>query len=224
VIGASAQRQCGGLRAAPPSLSARHARDLYAAGMAGGRRRRTWLVAIPLVMLLPVSCAAPATDAPPPTAIVAPPVTPSADPVPAGQLRITGAVRGPGVLTAQQLAGMTSQTVSVSYRTDRGEERHTAAGIPLFDLVDHAGLVLAQGRDHDELSIGIVVIGLDGYRALISYGEMSPAFGNRGVLLAISADGKPLARPWLVVPGDLRGARYVKDVVELHVVHTAPTW
>jgi hypothetical protein len=69
-----------------------------------------------------------------------------------------------------------------------------------------------------------VVIGLDGYRALISYGEMSPAFGNRGVLLAISADGKPLARPWLVVPGDLRGARYVKDVVELHVVHTAPTW
>ena len=192
--------------------------------MAGGRGGRTWLVAVPLMMLLPVSCGTPASDAPAAPAIVSPPVTPTVQPVPAGQLRITGAVRRPGVLTAPQLAGMTSRTVSVSYRTERGDERHTAVGIPLSALVDQAGVVLAQGREHDELSIGIVVIGLDGYRALISYGEMAPAFGNRGVLLATSADGKPLARPWLVVPGDLRGARYVKDVVELHVVHTAPTW
>jgi hypothetical protein len=33
----------------------------------------------------------------------------------------------------------------------------------------------------------------------------------------------PLARPRLVLPGDVKGARYVSDVVELHVLHATPT-
>jgi hypothetical protein len=44
-----------------------------------------------------------------------------------------------------------------------------------------------------------------------------PDFGNRGILLAISEDGKPLPRPRLVVPGDVKGGRYVSDLAELRV-------
>jgi hypothetical protein len=52
---------------------------------------------------------------------------------------------------------------------------------------------------------------------------MAPGLGNRAVLLATSQDGAPLARPRLVLPGDVKGARYVNDVVELHVLHATPT-
>ena len=64
----------------------------------------------------------------------------------------------------------------------------------------------------------VLAIGADGYAALVSYGEISPDFGNRGLLLSTSEDGAALARPRLVVPGDVRGGRYVSDVVELHVL------
>ncbi|MDT7692108.1 MAG: hypothetical protein QOI75_1475, partial [Pseudonocardiales bacterium] len=35
---------------------------------------------------------------------------------------------------------------------------------------------------------------------------MAPGLGNRAVLLATSQDGAPLARPRLVLPGDVKGA------------------
>jgi solute:Na+ symporter, SSS family len=53
----------------------------------------------------------------------------------------------------------------------------------------------------------------DGHAALVSYGEISPDFGNRRILLATSEDGVALERPRLVVPGDVKGARYVSAVL-----------
>ena len=73
-------------------------------------------------------------------------------------------------------------------------------------------------RKNDQLAFGVLATGADGYAALISYGEIAPDFGNRGVLLATTQDRTPLTRPRLVVPGDVKGGRYVSDVVELRVV------
>ncbi|MGD9527603.1 hypothetical protein [Pseudonocardia sp.] len=50
----------------------------------------------------------------------------------------------------------------------------------------------------------------------------SPDFGNRGILLAVTQDGADLTRPRLVVPGDVKGGRYVSDIVQLHITRTAP--
>ena len=143
-------------------------------------------------------------------------------PVEAGAVRITGAVRQPGVRTAAQLAAIPSQTVAVAFGTEKGTQRHTEVGVPLSIVLEQAAPVLTAGRKHDELTIGVLVIGADGYRALVSYGEVAPALGNSGALLAPSQDGAPLARPRLVLPKDGQGARYVSDVVELHVVHLGP--
>jgi len=137
-------------------------------------------------------------------------------------VRITGAVRQPGVRTAAQLAAIPSQTVAVAFGTEKGTQRHTEVGVPLSIVLEQAAPVLTAGRKHDELTIGVLVIGADGYRALVSYGEVAPALGNGGALLAPSQDGAPLARPRLVLPKDGQGARYVSDVVELHVVHLGP--
>jgi len=196
--------------------------------MAQMRIAVTWLAAAALVAPLLAGCAAsapPSAVSPSSVSAGAPPsVSASAAvPVPPGQLRITGAVRQPGVLTAAQLAAMPSQSVSVSFGTEKGEQRHTEVGVALTAVLDRAGPTPTPGKKHDELSLGVLVIGADGYQALISYGEMAPGLGNRAVLLATSQDGAPLARPRLVLPGDVKGARYVSDVVELHVLHATPT-
>lgn len=154
----------------------------------------------------------------------APPSAPAASAAPAastppGQVRITGAVGRPSLLSVAALAAMPSQTVGVEFGTDKGAQRHTYLGTPLAGLIDKAGPVLIPGVKHDELSLGVLVVGADGYRALLSYGELSPGFGNTGVLLATSQDGKPLTRPRLVLPRDVNGGRYVSDVVEIDVIH-----
>jgi hypothetical protein len=131
---------------------------------------------------------------------------------------ISGAVRNTGPITVAQLAGMPNRSVSVEFGSSKGTERHAEVGTPLVGVIDQAGLALAAGRHNDQLSFGVLVVGADGYQALISYGEMAPGVGGRGVLLATSEDGRSLARPRLVVPGDVKGGRYVTDVVTLHVV------
>lgn len=177
-------------------------------------------------LMLAGGCASAAPAAPAPAAPASAPVSASAaptqPPVEAGAVRITGAVRQSGVLTAAQLAALPSQTVAVTFGTEKGSQHHTEVGVPLNTVLTQAGPVLTAGKKHDELSVGVLVIGADGYQALVSYGELNPALGNSGALLATSQDGAPLARPRLVLPKDGQGARYVSDVVELHVVHLGP--
>ncbi|HEY3682043.1 MAG TPA: hypothetical protein VGL93_03345 [Streptosporangiaceae bacterium] len=56
--------------------------------------------------------------------------------------------------------------------------------------------------------------------AALSWGEIDPDFGATPALLAYTEDHKPLPRPRLIVPGDLKGGRYVSNVatVSLHRV------
>src|SRR5882757_10013988 len=135
--------------------------------------------------------AAPATAAPasvPVSASASASAAPAQPPVEAGAVRITGAVRQPAVLTAAQLAALPSQTVAVTFGTEKGSQHHTEVGAPLNTVLTQAGPVLTEGKKHDELSVGVLVIGADGYQALVSYGELNPALGNSGALLATSQD------------------------------------
>ncbi|TVT39949.1 hypothetical protein FNH05_23470 [Amycolatopsis rhizosphaerae] len=40
-----------------------------------------------------------------------------------------------------------------------------------------------------QLSVGVLAVGADGYRALVTYGEIAPGSGNRGAILAVEQDG-----------------------------------
>lgn len=166
------------------------------------------------VLLAGCGAPAPASVAPAPTGS-----SPAPPPIRPGQIRVAGAVHTPSTLTEAQLAAMPSRTVQVRFGTEKGGEQHSETGVPLLDLIDRAGPVLTPGRKHDVMSVGILVVGSDGYRALLSYGEISPDAGDRPALLATSQDGAPLGNPRLVLPGDVKGARYVSGVVELDVVH-----
>lgn len=65
-----------------------------------------------------------------------------------------------------------------------------------------------------------LVTGRDGYAIAFSVGEISPDFGNTLIMVALSVDGKPLRADEglrLMVPGDKRGARSVRDVVKIEL-------
>ena len=130
---------------------------------------------------------------------------------------ISGDVHNAGPVTHEQLADLPQHTVDVQFSSGKGSEKHTESGVLLSDLVAVPALATTS-RKNDQLAFAVPATGADGYAALVSNGEIAPDFGNRGVLLAITQDHTPLNRPRLVVPGDVKGGRYVSDVIELRVV------
>ena len=77
---------------------------------------------------------------------------------------------------------------------------------------------------NDLLRYAVVATGSDGYRAVISMGEIDPAFGNQQDLVAyadtagqLGAGGQSGAMR-LIVPGDHAGGRYVSNLVSLQVI------
>jgi len=75
----------------------------------------------------------------------------------------------------------------------------------------------------DQVSQTIMILGRDGYRAVLALGEIAPEFEAKRVILAERIDGKPLDADHLrvVVPLDERGGRSVRDVARIEV--TAPS-
>jgi hypothetical protein len=72
----------------------------------------------------------------------------------------------------------------------------------------------------------LLVVAADGYRVVLSAGELDSTLTGRVILLVDRQDGAPLSPkdgPWRVfVPGDRRPARWVRQVVLLRVVSAAP--
>lgn len=139
--------------------------------------------------------------------------------VPAGAVSLEGAVTAPRVLASTDLGSLPKSTVQVQYGSSKGPEQHTETGVLLADVIP-ADALATTDKKNDLLSFGVLAVGADGYSALVSYGEVSPDFGNRGILVSLEEDGAPLATPRLVVPGDVKGGRYVSDLVRLVVVRT----
>jgi hypothetical protein len=167
-------------------------------------------------IVLVAGCAAPAAATAPPAAAPSAAATTAAAP-PAGAVALTGDVRTPTVLAKADLAGLPQQTVSVSFGTEKGPQQHSETGVALSALLP-ADKLATTAKKNDILSFAVVAVGADGYSAAFGYGDVSADFGNRGLLVALTEDGKPLDRPRLVVPGDVKGGRYVSDLTELHVV------
>lgn len=97
---------------------------------------------------------------------------------------------------------------------------HSYVGVPLVTLLEQAGA-------GDELTKGLLVAAPDGYRALFSFGELLLADKGRRIILAESADGKPLAgqrggKFRIIVPDELVDDRDVMAVARMEVVDLKP--
>jgi molybdate transport system substrate-binding protein len=142
-------------------------------------------------------------------------------------LHVGGQVLNPLTLTAADLETQyPAQTVEVIYQSGEQTVTATFTGVPLWQLVNAAQPNLNADVRNDALSMYLVVTGSDGYQAVIAWGEIDPAFGGQPVLLAYAQDGAPITDELgplrLAVPGDARGGRYVRGVVDISLRDAPP--
>ena len=172
--------------------------------------------------LLMLALGAPALMQSTPSApTTAAPTTTAATPI-----AITGAVQNPKQYLLSDLRGLPIQTVYVTYSAAGQTVKHTYTGVLLYDLLKAASPALNAAVKNDALRWAVLAKGADGYAALFSWGELDPGFGNRQVLLAYEEDQQLLPASEgavrLVVPGDVKGGRYVSSLVELQIFRTGP--
>ena len=67
--------------------------------------------------------------------------------------------------------------------------------------------------------LGLKVTARDGYMVMLSTGEIAPDFGGKQALVFYRRDDEPAGNSGLrlVMPGDRRGGRNVRDVVTIDV-------
>jgi len=135
---------------------------------------------------------------------------------PAGSVVITGELQNPVFLTFDQLEALPlqSQSLTVSFQAGSAVEQHTFTGFLLYDVLNFLKPQFDPTVKNDRLRFYVSATGTDGYQAIVAWAEFDPFFGNKQILLAVTQDDQSLAAqaPRLVVPGDIRGGRYVSLV------------
>lgn len=112
------------------------------------------------------------------------------------------------VLTAAQLAALPSETLQVSFQAGTAPQSHTEIGPSL-------GTVLRAAHVRSGLNTWVAGVGSDAYVAVVTPAEQW--VGGRQLQISLTEDGAALAEPRLVVDGDVKGGRYVSDLVDLVV-------
>lgn len=120
-------------------------------------------------------------------------------------------------LTPADIAALPSFTQRLpAAGTAHGMAENEWSGPKLWDVLAAAGAVdLAKHAEHVRLVAKVK--GSDGYVAAIAVGEISPEFGGKLIQLVDHRDSKPLDIPRLMVPGEKRAGRSVRDVVRIDV-------
>ena len=137
---------------------------------------------------------------------------------PAQTLQITGDVKTPLTLSADDLAKMPRSSV----RTTNNGMETVYEGVFLHEVLKKAGVPQGSELRGKALASYVLASAQDGYQVIFSLGELDPAFIDNEILLADTANGKPLfgaqGRFRLVVPKDKPGARSVRMLTKLDVV------
>lgn len=150
--------------------------------------------------------------------LLAPAAALAQDATPPPGITLSGTGIAVSHLTPDSLAALPQLSMDVSFMTSKGEQKGRYEGVLLWDVLKQAKLL--EGIDHNaELKRTFEVTGSDGYVIAFSIGEFAPDFGNTPAMIALKVDEKPLAATnlRLIVPGDKRGARNVRDVASITV-------
>lgn len=133
-------------------------------------------------------------------------------------IQISGAVKQELTLTADDLAKMPRATVKT---TNNGMET-LYEGVWLHEVLKKAGVPQGSELRGKALAGYVLAQAQDGYQVLFSLAELDPSFIDNEILLADTANGKPLFGAQghfrLVVPKDKPGARSIRMLTKLEVV------
>ena len=104
---------------------------------------------------------------------------------------------------------------------DDNGARAVYEGVPVGELLGRADVSLGRQLRGPRLKVYVVVEAADGYGAVFALPEFEPDFTDRVILLADRRDGHPLSAsegPFrIVVPGEKRHARWVREVTVLDI-------
>jgi DMSO/TMAO reductase YedYZ molybdopterin-dependent catalytic subunit len=136
----------------------------------------------------------------------------------APSIQVTGAVKQPLTLVAEDLAKMTRASV----RTTNNGMETVYEGVWLHEVLKRAGVPLGSELRGKALATCVLAEAEDGYQVAFSLAELDPAFTNSQFLLADTAGGKPLlgaqGRFKLVAGTDKVGMRSVRMLTRIEVV------
>jgi hypothetical protein len=140
----------------------------------------------------------------------------AADPAPS--LSLTGKVKQPQQFDLDKLRALASQDMQISFDTEHGRQQTHYIGVLLWALLAEAGGIDDPAKGA-VLRHVINITGKDGYLVVLSTGEISPDFGAKPAMIAYQRDNEaPGASGFrLVMPGDQKGGRNVRDVVAIVV-------
>jgi hypothetical protein len=121
-------------------------------------------------------------------------------------------------LSPEDLAKMPRASV---HTTNNGMET-VFEGVWLHEVLKRAGVPQGSELRGKALTSYVLASAQDGYQVLFSLGELDPAFIDNEILLADTANGKPLfgaqGRFRLVASKDKPGARSIRMLTKLEVV------
>ena len=121
-------------------------------------------------------------------------------------------------LDAATLSALPRETVAT---TIHGETLR-CEGVALAALLQAGGAMPAEPLHGAQLGRYVQVDARDGYRAVFSLAEFDPTLGGRAAFLVDHCDGAPLDDDTgplrLVVPGEARPARWVRQVRSITVI------
>jgi DMSO/TMAO reductase YedYZ molybdopterin-dependent catalytic subunit len=136
------------------------------------------------------------------------------------ELRISGTVSTPLVLTVADLKKMPRKTLSVVNPHDKKTE--TYEGVLLEKLLHTAGAPQGEQLRGRAMATYIIAEAEDGYRVVFSLAEIDSGILESEVIVADTMDGAPLGArqgPFrLVAPHDKRPARWVRMLKSITVV------
>jgi len=120
------------------------------------------------------------------------------------------------VISIDHISALKPITQKVAFRTDRGEQQSEWTGPLLWDVLVASGATESI-KPGEQARLTIRVTGADGYTAVIALAEIAPQFAGRPIQLADHVDGAllPDHALRLIVPGDRRGGRSVRDVIRI---------
>ena len=121
-------------------------------------------------------------------------------------------------LSPERIAGLPHLTQRVGFMTGHGEQQNEWSGPLLWDVLVDSGAV-DPSKPAEQVHLAVRVTGADGYMAVIALAEIAPQFAGRPIQIADSENGAPLPQQTLrlIVPGDRRGGRSVRDVVRIDI-------
>lgn len=131
---------------------------------------------------------------------------------------VSGAVTKPASFDLATLQALPASTVTVAGTT--------YTGVNLWTLLSSTtGLKTDASAKNPTLAMVAVATGSDGYKALVSLGEIDPGFGNKAALVAYAANGEGLGANGvarLIVPGEVKQSRSVSNLTHIEVITAAP--